>query len=107
MEAGLTREAISFTKGCYVGQEVVLRATARGRLQKGLVLLSLPAGASPGVELLAEGQAVGRVTSAAEAPGGRVGLGYLRRAHWREGERLRVDGGEAVVTRVVVEEPEV
>lgn len=105
MEAGLTASAISFDKGCYVGQEVVLRATARGRLQKGLVLLGLPAGASPGAKLTAAGQEVGWLTSAAEAPGGRVGLGYLRRAHWREGERLQVDGGEAVVRRVMVEEP--
>jgi folate-binding protein YgfZ len=104
MEAGLTCEAISFDKGCYIGQEVVLRATARGRLQKGLVLLALPAGASPGEKLAAAGQEVGWVTSAAEAPGGRIGLGYLRRAHWREGERLTVDGGEAVVKRVIVAE---
>jgi folate-binding protein YgfZ len=106
MEAGLTREAISFSKGCYVGQEVVLRATARGRLQKGIVLLALPEGVSPGVKLLAGGQEVGWVTSAAEAPEGRVGLAYLRRAYWREGERLAAGGGEAVVKRVVVEEPE-
>jgi folate-binding protein YgfZ len=107
MEAGLTASAISFRKGCYVGQEVVLRATARGRLQKGLVLLSLPAGAGPGTRLLAAGQDVGWVTSAAGPPGPRVGLGYLRRAHWREGERLQVERGEAVVTRVIVEEPDV
>src|SRR6266511_2606932 len=36
MEAGLTRLAISFSKGCYTGQEVVLRATSRGHLQRGL-----------------------------------------------------------------------
>jgi tRNA-modifying protein YgfZ len=104
MEAGLTRSAISFTKGCYIGQEVVLRATARGHLQRGLVQLSLPAGAGPGTPLLAGGAEVGTVTSAAETPEGRVGLGYLRRAHWREGERLRAGEGEAVVTRVVVED---
>jgi folate-binding protein YgfZ len=104
MEAGLTRAAISFTKGCYVGQEVVMRATARGHLQRGLVLLALPAGAGPGTPLLADGVEVGAVTSAAELPEGRVGLGFLRRAHWREGERLGAAGGEAVVARVVVEE---
>jgi len=107
MEAGLTREAISFTKGCYVGQEVVVRATSRGRLQKGLVVLDLPAGAGPGAKLAAAGQEVGWVTSAADSPDGRVGLGYLRRAHWRVGERLDAAGGEAVVRRVVVEEPDV
>jgi hypothetical protein len=104
MEAGLTRAAISFTKGCYLGQEIVLRATVRGHLQRGLVQLSLPAGAGPGTPLLAAGAEVGAVTSAADTPEGRVGLGYLRRAHWREGERLSTPAGEAVVRRVVVEE---
>ena len=104
MEAGLNRAAISFTKGCYVGQEVVVRATARGHLQRGLVLLSLPPEARPGTPLLAGGAEVGAVTSAAETPEGKVGLAYLRRAHWREGERLAAAGGEAVVRRVVVQE---
>ncbi len=104
MEAGLTRAAISFSKGCYVGQEVVLRATARGHLQRGLVQLSLPAGAGPGTPLAAGGQEVGVVTSAVDAPEGRIGLGYVRRAHWKEGERLAAGGGEAVVRRVIVED---
>lgn len=104
MEAGLTRDAISFTKGCYIGQEVVVRATARGQLQRGLVQLLLPPGAGPGTPLLAGGAEVGRVTSAAETPDGRMGLGWLRRAHWRPGERLEAAGGEAVVARVLVED---
>ncbi len=104
MEAGLTRAAISFTKGCYIGQEVVLRATARGHLQRGLVQLALPAVAAAGTPLTAAGQEVGVVTSAAETPEGRVGLGYLRRAHWKEGERVRAGEAEAVVRRVIVED---
>jgi folate-binding protein YgfZ len=104
MEAGLTRVAISFTKGCYTGQEVVLRATARGHLQRGLVQLALPAGAGPGSALQAGAQDVGVVTSAAETPEGRIGLGYVRRAHWKEGERLAAAGGEAVVRKVLVED---
>lgn len=104
MEAGLTGDAIHFGKGCYIGQEVVLRATVRGHLQKGLVQLELPRDAGPGARLLAGGQEVGWVTSAAETSQGRLGLGYLRRAHWKAGERLATDGGEAVVRRVVVEE---
>ena len=104
MEAGLTRAAISFRKGCYIGQEVVLRATARGHLQRGLVQLALPAEAGAGTPLRSGGQEVGVVTSAAETPSGRLGLGYLRRAHWTEGARVQAGAGEAVVRRVVVED---
>lgn len=104
MEAGLTRDAISFAKGCYTGQEVVLRATVRGHLQRGMVQLALPPGAGPGTPLAADGQEVGVVTSAADGPDGRVGLGYVRRAHWKEGETLSAAGGEATVRRVVVED---
>jgi folate-binding protein YgfZ len=104
MEAGLTRAAISFCKGCYTGQEVVLRATARGHLQRGLVQLELPPGAGPGTALVAGGQQVGAVTSAAETPEGRIGLGYLRRAHWNPGERVGAGSGDAVVRRVIVED---
>jgi tRNA-modifying protein YgfZ len=105
MEAGLTRAAVSFAKGCYIGQEVVLRATARGHLQRGLVQLALPPGAAPGTPLLAGGQEVGVVTSAAETPEGRIGLGYLRRAHWREGAEVEAGpSGPARVRRVIVED---
>jgi hypothetical protein len=104
IEAPLSGPAISFDKGCYIGQEVVLRGTFRGQVQRGLVQLSLPPGAGAGAKLLAAGQEVGLVTSAAETPEGRVGLGYLRRAHWQAGTRLAVDGGEAEVRRALVEE---
>jgi folate-binding protein YgfZ len=105
MEAALTRDAIHFQKGCYLGQEVVLRATVRGQIQKGLVQLELPAGAGPGTPLTVGEKEVGRVTSAAETSQGRLGLGYLRRAHWREGERVGTPAGDAVVRRVMVHEP--
>jgi folate-binding protein YgfZ len=104
MEAGLTRAAISFTKGCYTGQEVVLRATARGHLQRGLVQLAVPAEAGPGTALTAGDQEVGVLTSVAGTPEGRLALGYVRRAHWKEGERLATRWGEAVVRRVLVED---
>ena len=101
MEAGLTADAISFTKGCYLGQEVVVRATSRGQIQRGLVLLRLPDGAGPGSRLSVDGDEAGVVTSAAATPEGRLGLAYLRRAHWTAGTRLATDGGEAEVLRPV------
>lgn len=106
MEAGLTADAVSFTKGCYPGQEVVVRATSRGQIQRGLVQLRLPEGAGPGSRLCAAGAEVGAVTSAATTPQGRLGLGYLRRAHWATGTRLATDGGEAEVVRAVAGEQE-
>jgi tRNA-modifying protein YgfZ len=105
MEAGLLASAVSFDKGCYLGQEIVLRGTFRGQIQRGLVQLALPPGAAAGAPLTsAAGQEVGVVTSAADTPEGRLGLGYLRRAHWKEGERVATTGGEAVVRKVLVEE---
>lgn len=105
MEAGLTQAGIAFDKGCYIGQEVVLRATQRGQIQKGLALLGLPAGAGPGARLLSGGAEVGQITSAVEGRAGRVGLGYLRRAQWAAGTRLTSDAGEVVVLRSLVTEP--
>jgi folate-binding protein YgfZ len=104
MEAALVASAVSFDKGCYLGQEIVLRGTFRGQIQRGLVQLALPPSAPVGAPLQHGGQEVGVVTSAAETPEGRLGLGYLRRAHWKCGERLQTTGGEAVVRKVLVEE---
>jgi folate-binding protein YgfZ len=72
-EAGLDETHISFTKGCYPGQEPVARLHHRGHANRGLRVLALE-GAEPGAEVLYEGKAVGRVTSA--APG--VALAYVR-----------------------------
>jgi folate-binding protein YgfZ len=107
MEAGIARSAISFQKGCYLGQEVVVRATARGQIQKGLVQLAVGEGVRPGAVLRAGGQEVGLVTSVAESPEGRLALGYLRRAHWKVGERLVAEageGGEAVVKKLLADD---
>lgn len=104
MEAGIVRTAVSFDKGCYLGQEVVLRGTFRGQVQRGLVKLALPSGTGPGARLAAGDQEVGTVTSAVVTPQGRVGLGYLRRAQWKVGARLATPGGEAVVLEVLVQE---
>jgi folate-binding protein YgfZ len=107
METGIVASAVSFEKGCYLGQEIVLRGTFRGQVQRGLVQLVLPRDAGAGARLrAADGQEVGVVTSAADAPEGRVGLGYVRRAHWAPGTRLATDGGEAVVRRALVTEKE-
>jgi tRNA-modifying protein YgfZ len=71
-EAGLERTHISFTKGCYPGQEPVARLHHRGHPNRGLRVLRLDA--EPGQEIRYGGKVVGRITSA--VPG--VALAYVR-----------------------------
>ena len=78
-EAGLTERAVSFTKGCYPGQEPIARLHYRGHANRGLRVLSLDALPSLDAELVYDGKAVGRVTSAAETPTGAIALAYVRR----------------------------
>jgi folate-binding protein YgfZ len=72
-EAGLDERAISFTKGCFPGQEPVARLHYRGHANRRLRVLEVER-ADPGTELLWRGKVVGRVTSA--VPG--LALGYVR-----------------------------
>jgi folate-binding protein YgfZ len=72
-EAGLDERAISFTKGCYPGQEPIARLRYRGKVNRRLRVLEVDS-ASPGDEIRYGEKAVGRVTSA--VPG--VALGYVR-----------------------------
>ncbi len=64
-EAAITPRAVSFQKGCYLGQEVVCRLQMRGHVQKQLVALT-QTGKTPaaGAEVMADGKVVGKVTSA-------------------------------------------
>ena len=81
-EAGLEQRAISFTKGCYPGQEPVARLHFRGHPNRGLRVVVLDDGELPAydAELVHDGKAVGRITSAArDAERGMVALAYVRR----------------------------
>jgi aminomethyltransferase len=79
-EAGLTERAVSFTKGCYPGQEPIARLHYRGHANRGLRLLALAELPEPDADLAYEGKPVGRVTSAVRTPdGGVVALAYVRR----------------------------
>jgi folate-binding protein YgfZ len=97
-EAGLLSRAVSFTKGCYTGQEVVARMASRGRVGHQLVglVLEAPTGASlpaRGAPLTWEAARVGEVTSAVWSPSaGAIALGYVRTAHAEAGTRLEVEG---------------
>ena len=79
-EAGLNERAVSFTKGCYVGQETVARLYYRGKPNRRLQGLRLSEPASTGDELSFEGRMVGRLGSVALSPRfGPIALALLRR----------------------------
>lgn len=82
LEAGLLERAISQTKGCYTGQEVIVRILHRGHVNRYLRRLVFEAGApAAGTELFEPGapKPRGVVTSAVENDAGALGLGYVRR----------------------------
>jgi folate-binding protein YgfZ len=79
-ETGIVERTVSFTKGCYTGQELVARIDSRGghvpRHLRGIVIAAVaPAGAT----VVVAGKAVGALTSVAATPDGTVALGYVGR----------------------------
>jgi tRNA-modifying protein YgfZ len=80
-EAGVVERAISFTKGCYIGQEPIVRLAHRGHANRELHLLQLAESLELPATLQEGEREVGRVTSSAGLPeGGAAALGYVRRA---------------------------
>ena len=88
---------VSFSKGCYTGQEIIARMESRGRLAKRLVQLTAATPIANGADILADGKSVGTVTSTAVGPQGSVALGYVKTAVLDEGKALVV-GEETAVT---------
>lgn len=92
-ETGLD-QAISFTKGCYLGQEIIARLHYRGQVSRSLRRLSIEAETPPdgGIELLLAGKKVGTLTSAerSSGQGGIVGLGIVQRKAFEPGTELQV-----------------
>lgn len=98
LETGID-DAVSFTKGCYIGQEIIARIHFRGHVAKRLTGLMLeaddPAGLPDILELTSlEGKNAGRVTSFSLSPGtGKViALAYVRYDYLAEGTKLKVGG---------------
>ena len=109
LEAGLLG-AISFTKGCYIGQEVIARLDTYQKLQRRLVSLNLPGPSESGTRLMQDNREVGVVTSVSPLSikgatnGQRLGLGYVRTAAAEEGARLELgDTGEAASIQALLE----
>jgi folate-binding protein YgfZ len=106
LEAAIESRAISFTKGCYVGQEVVIRVLHRGhgrvaRKLVGLVVTGdrVPA---PGVTITSGDRQIGHVTSSAMSPAltRPIALGYVHRDFLDAGTAVTIDGAAAVVTKL-------
>ncbi len=106
-EAGLQDTHISYTKGCYTGQEIVERVRSRGQVNRVRVSLKFegvtqaPQANSP---LLAEGKEIGYVTRSAFSPAVNawIGMGYVRREKSAVGTVLDIPNGRATVVSVPI-----
>lgn len=103
LETGLD-DAISFTKGCYVGQEIIARMESRGRMAKRLCRVTLAAPLQAPQPLTVDGKDAGVLTSAVVSPQhGPLGLAYVRTAYAEVGTRLLAGTTDVVVVADVLE----
>lgn len=103
LETGLWN-AVSFNKGCYVGQEIIARMESRGRLAKKLYGLRLSALVTAPAQLTIDGQQAGNLTSVVESPRfGPIGLAYMRTKTTEAGATAEV--ADQGVTGDIVELP--
>ena len=100
-EAGIESRAVSYTKGCYIGQEVISRIKSVGRVNRhlaGLKFSGNQAGIPPGSRLTQDSVEVGCVTSCVKIPGkGWIGLGYVKRGVSSDSQGLKGNGFEATI----------
>lgn len=105
-EADRDAVAISFTKGCYLGQETVARLDALGQVQKKLVAWSIEGGKPErGTVLQSRDKTVGRLTSVAQSnEGPTIALGMARRSHFEPGSKATgsTETGETEMTATVL-----
>jgi folate-binding protein YgfZ len=99
-EAGLNDRAVSFTKGCYVGQETVARLYYRGKPNRRLRGVKLSAPVPPGAELRLGERAVGTLGSSVVSPvHGPIGLALVRREA-QDGATVDVAGSPALIVEI-------
>jgi len=112
LEAGIEDRAVSFTKGCFVGQEIVIRVLHRGggRVARKLVGLKLAGPAASGAKAFAGDREIGFLTSVASSPAlGPIALAYLHRDFVTPATRIEVAAGagrvEAGVSALPMTQP--
>jgi folate-binding protein YgfZ len=108
-EAGLQDSHISYTKGCYTGQEIVERVRSRGQVNRRRVALIFPGSKVPsaGETLTADGKEVGFVTRASAVPlrSFAIGMGYVRKENAAPGSQVQWTRGIATVSKFPDEIP--
>lgn len=110
-EAGLDRDAISYTKGCYTGQETIARVRTYGSVTKALRGIRLPDGLAElprkGTKLLKDGRDVGQVVSALRSPAfnANLALAYVRKECNQPGTELSWDSAGSPAQATVVPLP--
>jgi folate-binding protein YgfZ len=105
------QHALHFTKGCYVGQEIVERIRSRGQVHRKLAgfVIEGPAPA-PGTKISTGGKEVGEITSVASLPSTNgkdktVAIGYIRREASTVGTKVQLEGGQATVAALPLTHP--
>jgi folate-binding protein YgfZ len=100
--------AISFSKGCYIGQETVERATARGALKRRLMGLKIDGARIPAIDarVMLAGKEVGRLTSPLRSPRlGVLALAVLHHSAWAAGTAVAIDDAGGEIAAAVSELP--
>jgi aminomethyltransferase len=104
-------QALNFTKGCYIGQEIVERIRSRGQVHRKFVGFIFGEDVPAAGKYESEGRALAEITSIARVPasGGEknIGLGYVRREALSAGPKIELNGIAATVTDLPFEKPDV
>jgi aminomethyltransferase len=105
LEIGLWDE-VSFSKGCYTGQEIIARMESRHKLAKTIVQLTLDQPVETPAALTLDGREVGALTSCAAAPDGLVyGIGVVKLAAAVRGTVLKAAGAQATILQLAGAQP--
>lgn len=106
-EAGLQDSHISYTKGCYTGQEIVERVRSRGQVNRVRVVVQFDGNEVPaaGIPLLCDGKEFGYVTRTAFSPkrNAPIGMAYVRREKSAAGAELATSDGRATVLTLPIQ----
>ncbi len=103
-----TESAISFNKGCYIGQETVERATARGALKRRLMGLRIDSARVPsaGTRVMLAGKEIGHLTSPIRLPRlGVLALAILHHSAWTPGTAVKIEDSDGELAAAVSELP--